>query len=69
MEDLDIQIVHYTNKVILIDDITNNLLTDMTTFYQISTEDMDGGMLQICGMQQIKKTTPNVIHWSEEVRT
>ena len=40
----------------------------MTPFYQISTEDMDGGMLQICGMQQMMETTTDVSHWSVEVR-
>ena len=40
----------------------------MTPFYQISTEDMGGGMLQICGMQHGMETTPDVSHWSIEER-
>ena len=39
----------------------------MTLFYQISTEDMEGGMLQICIMQHGMETTPDVNHWSGEV--
>ena len=40
----------------------------MTSFYQISTEDMDGLLLQIYGMQQTEETTQDVNHWSAEVR-
>ena len=40
----------------------------MTPFYQISTEHMDGLLLQICGMQQMMETTQDACHWSVEVR-